>query len=366
LEKIATICVLLVIVASLLAVSSTVRADDQPVRFLGISKYYAGYSSACIFRVDDFVVSPEDIYTITFSAKNRYSSFANYQLELTSHITSKYPDVRLVVGLITNGGSGAKGAELWEQMNMLVRTYGWEIASHTRHHSLPPRSIDDIIGAVMDIEGNITGYRVYTYIPPYGKTSSGEARLLSQHGVRIVVLSTPMQLLLPRNWNRVHITVKMSDKLPWGLFLHMMHRVENVIGGTMIIYTHATSYDWRSAESLLKSFDKAIKAVKDNKTWITVPSELYRYELERKMIRVEQINATSYIVRATKQLDFDPVPITLTFKVKAGVEDVRCNDTRLPRLESPGYRPVPGYTQRGDILLVNAYPDSIITIILKQ
>jgi hypothetical protein len=84
------------------------------------------------------------------------------------------------------------------------------------------------------------------------------------------------------------------------------------------------------------------------------------------MIRVEQVNATSYIVRATKQLDFDPVPITLTFKVKAQVEDVRCNGTRLPRLESPGYRPVPGYTQRGDILLVNAYPDSIITIILKQ
>lgn len=333
------------------------------ITYLGASKYYANYSSACIIRVDDFVADPAELTNITFHMKDRTVTYQNYQMDLISYLTKNHPEARLVFGIITGDMSGQNNSEIWSLYSQLVYSYGWEAASHTRYHLLPPRSIDDIEGSIKDIEGNITGYKVYTYIPPYGKVDKTELNLLKKSGIQIVMSDKPFQIRAPSHWYDFHITLKVDGSHPWFLdLLRSLHFVSNRIGGMIIIYTHATSFDWKNPSQMINTMEKSLSVVEDGKTWITVPSELYKYTLEIRLLKVVQINETSFDVSLKRQPDFQPIPITLKFHVEGEVRAVYFNGTLLPKLDSFGFIPVVGYKQIGNVLLVSVIPGGIIQI----
>jgi peptidoglycan/xylan/chitin deacetylase (PgdA/CDA1 family) len=362
------VLILTLVLATILAIAIDINASEDrgTIKYEGAPKFYAKYSSAVIFRVDDFVADPSYIHNITFHLSRKNVVFQNYQMELIDHLLKNYPDMRLVFGVITGDISGSNNSDLWSLYAELVKDYGWEAASHTRYHLPPPRSQADVLGSILDIEGNITGYKVYTYIPPYGKIGKGELDNLREAGVKIVMLDKPMQFNIPNRWDNMRITIKMDRTLPWKTSLKLMHSFENTVGGVLIVYTHATSFDWKSGSQLLNAFDYAISVVNDGKTWITVPSELYKYEVERKAIIVTQLNETSFRVELKKSMDFEPIPITLSFEVNRDVKAVYYDGSPLPKLNYFGFVPTVGFQQQGNNLVVSIYPGGTLTFDLSE
>jgi len=360
---------ILIILAALLLVPAAREAHSESgsVVYLGASKYYANYSSACIFRVDDFVADPSELSSITFHIGNRTVTYQNFEMDLINYILKNHPEMRMVFGVITADRSGLNNSEIWSLYSELVRAYGWEAATHTRYHLLPPRTIDDLEGSIEDIEGNISGYRVLTYIPPYGKTDRAELELMRSLGIRIVMSDKPLQLNAPSHWYDMHITWKIDGKHSWTLrFLKPIIALNARIGGVSVIYTHATSFDWRSPSQMVSALNQTISTIESENTWITVPSELYKYSTERSHLSVETLNETSFRIGLKRPLDFQPIPVTLKFQVEGKVGAVYFNGTLLPRLDSPGFVPRPGYWQKGDILYVSVVPSGVLEIGLGE
>jgi len=360
---------ILIILAALLLVPAVreARSESGSVVYLGTSKYYAGYPSAFIFRVDDFIADPSELSSITFHIGNRTVTYQNFEMELISYILKNHPEMRMVFGVITADRSGLNNSEIWSLYSELVRAYGWEAATHTRYHHLPPRTIDDLKGSIEDIEGNISGYRVFTYIPPYGRTDRAELELMRSLGIRIVISNKPFQLNAPSNWYDMHITLKIDGKHSWALrILKPIITLNARIGGVSVIYTHATSYDWKSPSQMVSALNETISTVESESTWITVPSELYKYSTERSYLSVEELNETSFRIELKRPLDFQPIPVTLKFQVEGKVVAVYFNGNLLPRLDSPGFIPRPGYWQKGDTLYVSVVPSGVLKIGLGE
>ncbi|MGC8909877.1 MAG: hypothetical protein ACP5O5_04755 [Fervidicoccaceae archaeon] len=358
------LALLAIMVMSLVAMRKVHSEEEPVVSYLGPAKYYANYSSACIIRVDDFVADPAKLTTIDFNMGKRTVSFQNFQMELINYLVVHHPEARLVFGIITGDASGENNTQLWSLYSELVHKYGWEAASHTRYHLLPPRTADDIAGSIRDIEGNISNYRVYTYIPPYGKVDGNELNMLRKLGIKIVMSDKPLQLKVPSNWYDVHITIKIDGKHPWFMkFLEVTHYLNNRIGGVTVIYTHATSFDWKSPGQMDSYFNETLSNIEDGRTWITVPSELYKYSVESKMLKVVQLNETTFEVSLKKPVDFQPIPVTLKFLVDGRVKAVYFNGTSLPELDSFGYIPEVGYKQIGNSLLISVIPNGVLQIL---
>ncbi|MEM0021805.1 MAG: hypothetical protein QW333_06395 [Fervidicoccaceae archaeon] len=361
----AAILVTILVIFLSIATFTEVFSEKEPIRYVGPTKFYANYSSACIFRVDDFVADPSEIYNITFHIGSKNITLHNYQMDLINYLLTSHPEARLVFGVITGDLSGENNSELWSLYSVLVKEYGWEAASHTRYHLLPPRSTNDILGSIRDIEGNITGYKVLTYIPPYGKTDKKELGLLKEAGVKIIMSDKPFQFREPAEWSNLHITLKISPSIPWVEPLKILHSIENRIGGIMVIYTHATSFDWKNSRQLEDAFNTALSVVEDGRTWITVPSELYKYYVERNNVQVYLINGNQFKIELRKAIDFQPIPITFKFIVDREVKAVYFNNSAMPELDSFGYIPKVGYKQIGNTLLVSVLPNGTLEVLFS-
>ncbi len=276
----------------------------------GISKYYGGFRCAAILRVDDFIVDASLLTKIPDSLKHPSMWFINYEEELVNYFVKKHPEARLVFALITGCVSGEYSKSLWRMYERLVKDYGWEAAAHTRMHDHPPRSQADIAGCVRDIEGNITGYKVLTYIPPFGEMGANEKSVLEKLGVKICMKSSPLQLRVPQDWFNMHYTIRMKHHFPWSLWLWIAHRIAERRSGVVVVCTHATSYDWCSPSELIRSFEKCLRIIEDGNTWITTPSYLYNYVVEACSSRLVQTGSVSFLVYSEENMG---IPLTLVF-----------------------------------------------------
>ena len=337
------------------------------------ARYYGGAQAAFVFRVDDYTVDslylkllPDD-----FARPTRY--YRNYQSILVEHITKNYPWLRLTLGVITSCPSGSCSVE-WSLLNRLVQDYGWEAASHTRLHTRPPRYPQDYLGAVDDIESNITGYRVLTYIEPFGDTGPGELEDLAGRGVKIMMDSLPgipEPLEFEDSIVRLHFTVKAADHLPWKPLLEVAIKEALVNGGVVVFYTHATSYDWQDPKDLVNAIDYVASTLWGERVWVTTPGELYSYlkvyEASRVKYHVEGGSLVVDVAGDTPAYVWK-VPLTIIiYTGEAKVEGVEANGKALPRLESswPLSRPAEGYMVGNGYIAVSVYPPARVTVKLE-
>ncbi|MEB3851316.1 MAG: glycosyltransferase, partial [Desulfurococcales archaeon] len=341
------------------------------------ARYYNGALAAFIFRVDDFTVDPALSKRLPDSIADPGRWFENYQGLLVERVTGRYPWMRLVVGVITYCGSGNCSGG-WRLCGTLASRYGWEVASHSRLHARPPRSAADYLGSIEDIEGNITGYRVLTYIEPFGKAGRGEVHALEERGVRVFMTTVPEPPWKPRAgeayW-RVGFTVKASSSLPWKPALQAALRAALVDGGVVVLYTHATSYDWRSPRDLLEAVDYTAGLLEGYQglVWITTPGELYSYASEASRARVEaRIEGDRVVVN----VDYDgqppggrvwrvPITIEVNGLAPSMVEEVLVDGRAAPRLYGAISAPRPGYSWSGGRLLVSVYPPARVEIVVQ-
>ncbi|MEB3787472.1 MAG: bifunctional polysaccharide deacetylase/glycosyltransferase family 2 protein [Desulfurococcales archaeon] len=334
------------------------------------ARYYGGADAAFIFRVDDYVVDPAyyDIIPDDLARPTRF--FINYQEQLVDHVTREYPWLRVTLGVITSCHS-ASCQNGWDRLRELVYLYGWEAASHTRHHTRPPRSPGDLLGSIHDIESNLTGYRVLTYIEPFGKASKGEVQELAEHGVRVVMDSIP-GLPMPMDVDdvpvRMHFTVKASATIPWRSLLDTALGEALTSGGVVVFYTHATSYDWPRSSMLTDAVDYAASRLEGRRVWVTTPGELYSYE---KLYHDTQLsyNVDDHklviSVEGPRHSDTWRMPLTLLiYTGHHNVTSVEADGRPLKRLQArwPVSRPVEGYTIGDGFITVSIMPPARIVV----
>lgn len=337
---------------------------------VSVAPYYAGAGAALIFRVDDFTVSPslQRVIPDSIGAPTRW--FSNYEEELVGYVTGKYPWLRVTAGVITYCGAPGGCGESWSLYSRLVRVYGWEIASHSRYHVRPPRSPSDYLGSLEDIEGNLTGYKPLTYIEPFGDASSDELAQLYSHGVRVVcttMIDPPTRPDVEDGLLEIGFTVKASDKMPWREWLSSSLKLAMLQHGLVIVYTHATSYDWSDPQRLLEAVDYIASLANTSNVWITTPGELYSYLLEAEHARLESSYRNGIL---TVRVDEDArgvywrIPLTLSIDTGgASVYSVEVNGRPLEKLnlEHLG-RPLEGYLIRDGILYVSVTPPANVTV----
>ncbi len=371
-------CLVVVSALGVTAGSNVMPAVAPPPRLVSVrvSHYYGGAMAAFIFRVDDFTVDPAYSRMLPDNTVYPTEWFYNYEDELISHITSRYPWLRVTAGIITVCHSGGCG-ERWRLYASLARLYGWELASHSRYHVRPPRSPSDYLGSLSDIEGNVTGYRVLTYIEPFGQATRGEVSNLYRHGVRVVATTTPEPPMPPdlddgAPW-LLGFTVKASDSLPWRSLLATELGVAILDGGVVVVYTHATSYDWRSPQHLLGAIDYIASTLEHYRglVWVTTPGELYSYiETASRVTLNSSIEGNTLVVDVSgstpKGLWRIPVTIEVDGLKESWVRGVYVDGSRLEPL-GPGIPSIPraGYSWASGRLLVSVYPPSRILIKLS-
>jgi hypothetical protein len=278
---------------------------------------------------------------------------------------------------VITGCPSGNCSSYWALYSSLVKD-GWEIASHSRWHVRPPRSPSDYLGSIKDIEGNITGYVVLTYIPPFSKLSKDEAEtLFNSTCVRIIMVNWPFQIRVHtfqvNRITKLGFTVKLSQKLPWKIMLRTSVSIARHIGGLVVVYSHATSYDWKDFKDLLSALSYTISYLMSSDSWITTPKRLWLYEVERTYVAVAPINDTAFKViydKNFKLCGLKPVPITLVFRLGKGyeVKGVTVNDTALTQYVRMPYIPKEGYVVKGDMLYVSVVPgrEEIVNIILAR
>ncbi len=377
--KLACLLLVVVVLASQQALYTlalgTAGSGMVSIGYLIVEKahYYGGADAAFIFRVDDYVVDPAYYHVFPDDFKKPARFFQNYQEQLVAHVTGEYPWLRVTLGVVTScaGHSCDSG---WSTLRYLVDGYGWEAASHTRFHTRPPKSPVDYLGSIDDIESNITGYRVLTYIEPLGKAEDYEIRNLANHGVRIVMDSSPgipEPVELEENPVRLHFTVKASHNLPWRPLLDAALREALASRGVIVFYTHATSYDWPDSLELLDAVDYAASMLQDRRVWVTTPGELYSYTriYEESRISYHVENGSLVIdINGSPPSDAWRMPLTIIiYTGEARVDSVEANGVELPRLESswPLSRPVEGYTVGDGYIAVSVVPPARVVVKLE-
>ncbi|MGC8556557.1 MAG: hypothetical protein ACP5ML_00780 [Fervidicoccus sp.] len=374
LRKAIIIAVLIVAILTIVYFSfERAEAESQSsyITFKGVPKLYGNYDTAVIIRLDDFVADPYYIsHGFPVIPGKSTKAYQEYELDLINYLINNHPEARLVFGIVTSDNSGENNTYIWNLYREVVEEYGWEAASHTRYHQPPPRNITDILGSLKDIEGNISGYTVHTYIPPYGKVTKNELSILRENGIKIVMSDKPYEITLPKNWYDVHISLKMSDRLPWIDILRLeLSLAKYTKNGCIIIYTHPTSFDWKDPEQMIKAFNEMLNIVEKGNNWITTPYELYRYSEEQSSVSIKAINSTSFYVYFDRKLNFssqDILPVTLVFQVSGKVTDVTANGIQLQKLNSFGYVPKEGYLIRGNLLYINIVPPKSINIVIDK
>ena len=333
--------VLLVLIAKFFLFKGS---EEGMIIYDGPSRIYGGCKYASVIRIDDFIVDSKFSRRIPIPIVNPNNYFNNYENIVIEWMLKEEPGVPLTVGVITGCPSG-NCSYYWDLYSYLVKE-NWEIASHSRWHLRPPREPSDYLGSIKDIESNITGYRVVTYIAPFGKFSKNEINKLEKKTcVRIVMTTWPFQLRMPKfspgGITKLGFTIKLSQYLPWKPYLWIVTKIAEEVKGLVVIYTHATSYDWRSPSSLISSINYVINYLNRSKAWITTPRELFAYELEISSIRIIRINATSFKVIYKYKLpcSLKKVPITIRFTIakEYSVRSVLINGTKLPRLKAIHY-----------------------------
>jgi cellulose synthase/poly-beta-1,6-N-acetylglucosamine synthase-like glycosyltransferase len=340
---------------------------------VGVAPYYAGAKAALIFRVDDFTVSPSLQERIPDSVVAPARWFSNYERDLIGYVTSRYPWLRITAGVITYCGvpGGCRGA--WSLYSGLARVYGWEIASHSRYHARPPRSPSDYLGSLEDIEGNLTGYRPLTYIEPFGEASNDELAELYSHGVRVVcttMIEPPVKPEVGDGLLKLGFTVKASDKIPWRSWLSSSLKLAMLQHGLVIVYTHATSYDWSSPSSLLEAVDYIAGLANTSSIWVTTPGELYSYLYEAEHARLEpSYHGGTLTVKVDEDARGAYWRIPLTLRIDTGGASVCSVDAdgrplRRLSLEHLG-KPLEGYFVRDGVLYVSVVPPANVTVTLS-
>ncbi len=334
------------------------------------TRYYGGAAASIILRMDDFVVDPSFSKRIPDDFMNPTTYFGEYQSQIIHYITSKYPWLRPTIGLITMCPSGDCNA-YWRMYAILIEKYGWEIASHSRYHTRPPRSPQDYLGSINDIESNITGYRVLTYIEPMGKTGKGELQLLREHGVRVFCDSLP-SLPFPvefEDGGTLHFTVKAAKLLPWKPWLRTSIYIALASGGTIVFYTHPTTYDWDNAHQIEKALDYLVKSIEGKGFWYTTVRDLYYYNLlyENSKVTYHVINNTLFINISLnrKSLGKSSVPLTLQLYESRRVSPkIIVNGKPLRELVPPRHisRPLEGYWIDGEKIIINVRPPAKLTV----
>ena len=375
-----------VALAILMVASLTVLAAAQPIANLlpergrlvlsghyvlvEKSRYYMGSDAAFVFRVDDYVVDPQAERLLPDNLAGPTVYFANYQDLLIEKVVSHYPWLRLTLGVITGCPSHDCGSG-WERLSQLVTRYGWEAASHTRLHKRPPRDASDYLGSLSDIEGNLTGYHVLTYIEPFGEAGPGELEALAAHGVRVVMDTLPSLPSKPSTrvpLAKMHFTVKASSRLPWKAWLSLALREAEASSGVVVLYTHATSYDWDNPKDMLAMVDNVAAMLEGQHVWVTTAGELYSY------MRIYEATRLSYhVVGDTVRVkvygsvpgDVWEVPLSIiVYTGGAQVVSVESNGRPLQRISIswPVSKPMEGYLAGRSYVVVNIVPPASVEV----
>ncbi|MEB2836351.1 MAG: bifunctional polysaccharide deacetylase/glycosyltransferase family 2 protein [Desulfurococcales archaeon] len=368
-------CVALLLVATAFASVGSGLSQFQLPRYRAVSvrltPYYGGADAALVFRVDDFVVDGALLHRLPDSIGEPHEWFENYELDLIDYVTTRYPWLRLTVGVITYCGGDCEGT--WRLYETLVKRYGWEVASHSRYHVRPPRSPSDYLGSLSDIEERIPGYRVLTYIEPFGRASQSELEQLRAHGVRVFCTTTlepPLRPDVEGGVLKLGFTVKASDKFPWHKWLSASIKLAEADGGVVVVYTHATSYDWRSPSDLLKAVDYIAREADSPRIWITTPGELYSYLEE-----LGSASVSAYYEGSTLHIRLEGAPahgawrVPLTIAVDVGgarVVGVAVDGRPIHAVDATHLgKPRVGYFMRGGVLYISAVPPANITVTLS-
>jgi hypothetical protein len=329
-----------------------------PISFKGVSKVYGGYRYVAIIRIDDFIVDQRFVSRIPDSLIYKSKYFINYEDLFIKWALKNEPDIPFVIGVITGCPTG-NCSQYWNLYSELIRDYSWEVASHSRWHVRPPRDPNDYLGAIRDIESNITGYKVLTYILPFGRATKAEIKDVERNScVRIVMTTTPFQLLIP-TFSPNHITevgfsVKLTDKLPWKPMLYLLGFLAEKFEGLLVIYTHVTSYDWREPTHLTIALSETISFLRGTEAWITTSRVLWLYENEAHLVKVYQINSTSFRIsyNSSYLCNLRPIPVTLIFKISRGYKVLKVNAGDVTLKE---YKRMPYVPGRAIVLKVNVF-----------
>lgn len=338
------------------------------------TKYYGGAYAALIFRMDDFVVDPLFSRNIPDNFLKPSKYFENYQNQIIKYIINKYPWLRPTIGVITGCWSD-NCSSFWNTYYMLAKEYGWEIASHSRYHTLSPRTINDYLGSINDIETHLKGYIVLTYIEPYGKTNDQEITNLYDNGIKIVCDSLP-SLAFPIEFEKnekVHFTVKASKNIPWKLWLKANIALSLATEGTIVFYTHPTSYDWDDAGQLKNAISYLVNLTKGKNFWYTTLRDLYLYVLTNKETNVSYVgkNNVLYInLRVTGiKKNNSSLPITLQLTLNKNANPIIILDGKqLKKISKPEYisKPIEGYWIQGKKIIINVKPPATIQVKFAQ
>ncbi len=306
-----------------------VRTEENSIE---IAKFYGGYSAAVILRVDDFIVDERFEHYLPNDLKNPTEWFENYELQFINYL-KKYPRIKVAFGIITYCSNETNCRKFWRIYNDLIDK-GWEACTHTTYHTFP-RSEGDIVSSILSINKHLN-YTVTTYIVPFGKMEKIEEKWAKEANITIIMKTLPpLQITVPKNWLNVHATIKMAQNLPWFLLLKIFLPIAEKIHGVVIVYTHATSFDWDSSKTLLENLERLVNFLENKDVWITTPRELYEYEVLRNSVKIIRINETTYKLTLDKSINAT-IPLTLLFQIsKTGnIKGVYKNNHLLEKLSA--------------------------------
>lgn len=270
LRTLAALAVLIAIsgtLATLLVYEHYATAEIPAVEYLGTAEYWNGHRAALVIRVDDLVVSRDDWYV--------YPQCGIWSGYLIDALVER--DMKATLGFLTNrhGWIYPVNVEDWAYVEELVREHGFEVASHTRYHRMPPRSREDVIGSFRDVEGNLTGYVLLTYIIPYGLYDTLDDLYVEEYGIPIMVTTEvvydPLKRPTSSDWRRMWVTIwwNRNNSDLRGLFDRIYE-----LGGVMIVATHPHTFDWTSAEEQLESLEVFAEHLESKSVWYTTYGEL--------------------------------------------------------------------------------------------
>ena len=344
--------------ATLLVYKSGVAAGSPEIEYLGMAEYWNGHRAALIIRIDDLVVSRDDWYLYP-----QCGIWSGYLIDaLIEH------DMKATLGLLTNryGWIYPVNVEDWAYIEKLVSEHGFEIASHTRYHLMPPRSREDVVGSFRDIEGNLTGYVLLTYIIPYGLYDDLDDLYVREYGIPIMITIEAMYNSLKQptassNWRRMWVTTWWNENN--SDLRHLFDRIYKR-GGVMMVATHPHTFDWNNAEEQLESLKAFTEYLENKSVWYTTYGELWSYLYIASRVEVLRLNSTAFLVFMPQRLDgecarFWDFPITLTFaKPRCGDFEIYKNGVRLEEIgaikNAGGYAEwLEGYRDAGDVVYVS-------------
>jgi len=256
-----------------------------------VTKFFNNAKMAFIFRIDDYQLSADD----SVDSENRF--FRTFIDRINS-----YGKVKTSIAVITREPHSSTldpfNENSVEWLRTLITQYGHEAASHTRWHNDIPRTEEDVLGAIDDIEGLYSdiSYLVLTYIFPYGHYDDNDLNYMAQRSIPVGCTTTPGLTDIPNDWRLTGITDRITKDVDPSTIIANIDNVYSS-GGVYILFTHPTTYEWDNAIQM----DTAIAQVLDHVTsldgvWYTTFGELWSYTMIRNNVQITQESSTRYRV----------------------------------------------------------------------